>query len=150
VRIEANVTIDRPLDEVWRFMTDFSNYPKIHDTFVEMKQTSTGPLGAGAVLEARHRKVVYYLRVGEFDPKDKFTLVHTSGRFKGTTDIFEMQTSGGKTLLTWTIDARLGGLYRLLAPFIAVTGPFLARGGRGELTSGLGKIKLLLESETKP
>jgi carbon monoxide dehydrogenase subunit G len=114
VRIEASVTINRPLDEVWRFMIDFSNYPKLHPTFVEMKQTSSGPLGVGATFDAVHKKVVYQLRIREFDPNRRFTLEHISGRVKGTVDIFTMETVEGGTRLSWVIDAKLGGSYKIL------------------------------------
>jgi hypothetical protein len=66
LRIEASVTIDRPLDRVWRFMTDFSNYPKIRPTFVEMKQTSSGSVGVGTTFDAMHQKAVYHLRIREY------------------------------------------------------------------------------------
>jgi carbon monoxide dehydrogenase subunit G len=150
LRIEAIVTIDRPLDRVWRFMTDFSNYPKIHPTFVEMKQTSSGPVGVGTTFDAMHQKAVYHLRIGEYEPNRKFTLEHVSGLFKGTVDIFTMETVEGRTRLSWVIDAKLGGKYKIAEPFVEVVGPILARGGTRELEAGLGTIKSLLESQLRP
>ncbi len=47
-------------------MTDFSNYPKIRPTFVEMKQTSSGSVGVGTTFDAMHQKAVYHLRIREY------------------------------------------------------------------------------------
>jgi uncharacterized membrane protein len=44
-KIVANVIVDRPAEDVWKFTTDFSSYPKIHPTLVDTKQTSRAQLG---------------------------------------------------------------------------------------------------------
>jgi carbon monoxide dehydrogenase subunit G len=147
MKVEASITIGRPVEDVWKFMTDFSNYPRVDPTFVDMRQTSPGPLGVGTTLEARHQRLVYYLRVTEYEPNKRFVLEHVSGRFMGTTDILSMEYVEGKTKLTWTIDARLSGLFRLVGPLVGLAGPLLARGGARELNAHLGNIKRLLESE---
>jgi carbon monoxide dehydrogenase subunit G len=78
------------------------------------------------------------------------TLEHLSSRFKGTVDIFTMETVEGGTRLTWVIDAKLGGKYKIAEPFVEVVGPILARGGTRELEAGLATIKRLMESQAKP
>jgi len=45
---EMSVLIDRPVEEVWKFVSDLSkNGPKIDPTILEMKQTSSGPIWSG-------------------------------------------------------------------------------------------------------
>ena len=45
---EADVTIHRPLEEVFAFVSTTSEIPKWQHGVVESRQTSEGPLGVGA------------------------------------------------------------------------------------------------------
>jgi uncharacterized protein YndB with AHSA1/START domain len=45
VKIVASVLIDRPVEEVWKFVMDLSKLPKWNTGILEAKQTSAGPLG---------------------------------------------------------------------------------------------------------
>ena len=46
-KIEANVIIDRPVEDVWSFMLDVSSLPKWIPGNLEGKVTSEGPIGMG-------------------------------------------------------------------------------------------------------
>ncbi len=48
-RVEGKrVVIDRPVEAVWRFMTDISNMPRWEDSHAEWKPTSDGPIDLGS------------------------------------------------------------------------------------------------------
>lgn len=76
--------IDRPVEEVWKFITDVSNAPKWDEDVTEWKQTSAGPLGVGTTFDAIHRRLTYSERVTEYEPNKRLSLLITSGPAKGT------------------------------------------------------------------
>ena len=51
---EDSIVIDRPVDEVLRFVADTSNDPKWHTTVVEVRKTSAGPIGLGSTFEGTY------------------------------------------------------------------------------------------------
>ena len=143
MKIEASVIVNRPAEDVWKFMTDLANTPKWDPGVIEVKQTSTGPIGVGTTLQSRHsRNRVLNVRVIEYEPNRKFTLEFTSGPVKGTRGSYVMANIEGKnTKLTRTLDVKFSGVYKLL-------GPFLARSARRERGAEVSNVKRILESQS--
>jgi uncharacterized protein YndB with AHSA1/START domain len=138
------VTIDRPIEEVWRFMSDFSNTPKWSPDIVEMTQTSPGPLGVGTTLLIRHPKQSLAGRVTEFEPDRSFVFEVTSGPARGTRVGYSMERIERNTRLVYSFDFKLEGFYRLFGPF--VTGR-ATRQGQTEAEANVSNVKRILESE---
>lgn len=141
-KTQASVTINRPVDEVWKFITDVSNGPKWDKGLTEWRQTSSGPLGVGTTFLAIHPRLTYAERVAEYEPNRKLSLEITSGPAKGTIGILSMEDLGGKTKFTESSVYKFGGLYKLL-------GPFVTRTARNETESRVASVKRILESEAK-
>jgi uncharacterized protein YndB with AHSA1/START domain len=143
-KIEESVLIDRPIEEVWRFITDISKVPKWDTHVLEAKQTSAGPLGLGATLELREKmgniNMTQLQRVIEYEPNRKFSVENTSGPVKGTIIMFSMETVEGKTRFTSSGDVRFNGFYNLV-------GPFVTRWLRRAVAGSVGNAKRILESE---
>jgi carbon monoxide dehydrogenase subunit G len=144
MKIEANVMINRPVEEVWRFLTDWSVLAKLNPAVLSAEQTSTGPAGVGTILQARLRggrlgTRTIDIRVIEYEPGRKLTVEHATGPSSGTRTSFTLEAAEGKTRLTCTVVARLGGFYRVLMPFM--TGR-----ARNEVDANLKNAKLLIES----
>jgi len=139
-KVEASVMIDRSSAEVWKFMTDLSNFPKWNPDVLEARQTSEAPLGVGTTLFVRSPRTALNARVIEYEKNRKFSFESTSGPIQGTTTTFGMETIEGKTRLTRVIDLRLIGFYKLI-------GPIAARRARRKVSAQLGNIRRLLESE---
>jgi hypothetical protein len=53
VRHEMIVVIDRPIEEVWAFMADVFNVPRLRGQTLAIRMTSAGPVGVGSTLQAR-------------------------------------------------------------------------------------------------
>ncbi len=72
MRIHESVVINRPPDEVWAFLTDFFNSPRVRPGALVLRRTSPGPLGSGSVLQGRMMILGFEARftmtVTEFDP----------------------------------------------------------------------------------
>ncbi|HYB03039.1 MAG TPA: SRPBCC family protein [Nitrososphaerales archaeon] len=102
--IEASIVVNRPAEDVWKFMIDLVNTPKWDPGVLEVKQTSAGPIGVGTTLQSRHPKNrVLNARALEYEPNRKFTLEFTSGPIKGTRVSYVLENIEGKnTKLTRT------------------------------------------------
>ncbi len=144
VTTEASVLVDRPADAVWRFMTDWSNAPKWDPAVIEMRQTSSGPVGVGTTLQSDRRKTpkVMNSRVSAYEPGLKLGLEITSGPIKGSIGTFRIETVEGRTRLTDTTVFKFSGFAKLLAPFL---GRAMTREGE----TFVDNIKRLVESEAR-
>jgi uncharacterized protein YndB with AHSA1/START domain len=147
-KIEASVVIDRPVEDVWKFITDLPSVPKWSHGLLEKRQTSPGPLGVGTTVLSRTPRFTFTGRVTEFEPNRKISWEMTSGPMKGSHESDSLETvEGGKTRLTHVLDVRPSGFYRLMWPFIAGR---TRRDGTAHANTDLSNIKRILESETRP
>lgn len=141
-KIEASAVINRPMEDIWKFMIDLANTPKWDPGVLEAKQTSAGPIGVGTTVQTRHPKDrVLNARVIEYVPGQKFTLEFTTGPVKGSKISYSIEEADGQksTKLTRPFDIRFSGFYKLV-------GPFLVRGARRESGAEIGNVKRILES----
>ena len=53
VRFESRVAVNRPIDEVWAFLTDPFNRPRVRSGWLGAFQTSPGPMGVGSTFRGR-------------------------------------------------------------------------------------------------
>jgi len=136
--------IERPATEVWRFVTDFPRAPEYDPGIISVKQTSDGPLAVGTKFELTDKKVGKAMfRTIEYEPGQKVTWVVTSPRaMEGSKHGIILEDIGGKAKLTITWDLKLGGLYRLV-------GPYVARSTRKSAGAEANNIKRILESEAR-
>jgi carbon monoxide dehydrogenase subunit G len=72
MRIHESIAINRPPGEVWAFLTDFFNSPRVRPGALALRRTSPGALGSGSVLQGRMMILGFETRftmtVTEFDP----------------------------------------------------------------------------------
>ncbi|HUI00167.1 MAG TPA: SRPBCC family protein [Nitrososphaerales archaeon] len=146
MKFEASVVIERPIDEVWKFVTDLPSVPKWSHALLEKRQTSPGPLGVGTTVQSRTKDRTFTGRVTEFEPNRKFTWEMTSGPIRGSHEYDSLETVEGGTRLTHAVDFRLSGLYKLLGPFIAGR---TRRNGEAHAKTDLDNVKRILESEAQ-
>ena len=124
-------------------MTYPPNFTKWDKGVIEARQTSTGPFGVGATLEAKTQEFgTLEMRVVEYEPNQKFAYEFIKGPSKGSASTFSMENVEGKSKLTLTLDMRVVGFYRLL-------GPFVARRMRSRVGDNLSNLKRTLGSEPK-
>ena len=143
-KIEESVIIDRPVEDVWKVVTDLSKVPKWITEVLELRQTSSGPLGVGATCEFREKMryttMTILSRVTEYELNRRLSFEHVSGPAKGSIITFSMDSIEGKTKFTNTNDMKFSGFYKLLGPFIT---PSLSRA----VVTSLGNLKRILESK---
>lgn len=83
ITIEYSVAINRPIEEVFSFMTNLENNPQWVSGLLEAKQTSPGPMGVGStgtdVRQFLGRRIESTWEVTEHEVNKKSAFKTTSG-----------------------------------------------------------------------
>ena len=142
MRVELEITIDRPVDVVLDFITDISKFTQWAENAVEAVQTSEGPVGVGRtcriVNRAMGKSLEHEFEVTEFDPGKRYTVRSTSGPFPMMMTYNVEEVGHGAKLHTVT-EAAPGGIMALAAPLMNVK-------IKKQLESDHKNLKRLLES----
>jgi carbon monoxide dehydrogenase subunit G len=122
--ITQSVTVNRPVEEVWDFISNFENTTRWSRGVLQARQTSDGPLRVGSTLETvvkafgRRRTAAYV--VTEYEPNRAFAFEVTSGPMTSRAR-YSVEPVGAGTRLTASGEAEVTGLFRLLAPLLIRT-----------------------------
>ena len=137
LEFENTIYIDRPVDEVFAFLSDFENIPKWNYYVLEVRQLSESPIGVGTTYHQVRKSDEQDFRIIEFEPNHSVavkTLPHSSPSFERKLTLYE---EGDTTRLRdeWKLDTgRPAVLERL------------ARGRvKSAVAENLAKLKELLE-----
>ena len=142
-RIEGEITIERPLEEVFDFVADQRNEPRYNPRMLRAEKLSSGPIGAGtrfrAEMKMRGRRRPVEMTV-------EFTDYERPCRLASTTHLSAMEIRGGLTFqpapegtrMRWQWDLEPRGLLQVL-------GPLLVRMGRRQEQAIWSGLKRLLE-----
>ncbi len=145
IKVENSVVINRPVDEVFEFVSNIENLPQWAGPVLEAKQTSDGPVGVGAtqtqVAQFLGRKIETSHEVTEYEPNKKLSTKTTSGPLPMEVSyILEPAAGGTKVTLGGDIDA--GGFFKLAEPIV---GRMLNR----QTASDAANLKELLEAQAE-
>jgi uncharacterized protein YndB with AHSA1/START domain len=121
--VETSAVIDRPIEDVWQFISDFSNATK-WELYSEGEQTSPAPTGLGTTFrfggKFMGKDLTYEGRISEWEPNKKFTF--WSDKFirkKPAYLQFTLEPVGNGTKMTTVYAAAaLTGLWRLVKPIL--------------------------------
>jgi uncharacterized protein YndB with AHSA1/START domain len=141
----ASLVINRPVEDVWNYITDISNMPRWEDSGAVWRQMSEGPIQVGTSIQSSimflGRTVTFDLRVTDFERNRTFSVEAVAGRTRGTkVSYLLVPVEDGKTTLSRVTDARFHGIARLLQPFV---GSVTKRTGALEARN----VKRILESQ---
>ena len=140
---QHTIEIQRPVAEVFAFITEPANYPRWQPTLMAIEPHSPGPLRVGSTAtEVRRflgREMQTTWTCVEHEPLTRSAIESHDGPvpFRGT---FDLEPVDGATRFTWTVETR-GAATRL-------AGPLVGRATRRELEASSGRLKELLESQT--
>jgi hypothetical protein len=125
VRIEGEIIIDRPVEEVFDFVADERNEPLYNPRMVRAEQVTPGPIGVGTRFEAEIRSMGRPARM----------IIENTGyerprRLASTTRLSTMDIEGvllfepvgGGTRMRWRWNLRPRGALRLISPLVARMG----------------------------
>jgi uncharacterized membrane protein len=116
IKVEHSVVINRPVAEVFAFITDPANETKWQEGVVSASVTSSGALGVGSeATETRKfmgRDMVSKLKVSAYEANKKFVFKVADGPVP-----FEMnqmyESNGAGTKISIVIEGEPGGFFKL-------------------------------------
>ena len=141
--IEHSVVINRPVQEVFAFISNFENNAQWQSGVLEVHKTSQGTVGVGStgteVLQFMGRRMEITFEVTEYEENTKFGFKITSGPMpmKGT-ETFESVEGG--TRVNLALQGEASGMFSLAGPMI---GGIVRRLVEADCSS----VKALLEAE---
>jgi len=141
---EHSEVINRPIGEVFAFLSNFENNPRWEPGVLETHQLSEGPLGIGTLLSEKRqfmwRQVSSTYTVTEYELNEIFGLQTTSGPMHIKAQ-YAFEPIGDATRVTDTANFETHGLFRLMELFLGLT-------VRQQMSANFSKIKEILESPT--
>jgi uncharacterized membrane protein len=143
---QRSITINRPINDVFAYVADGENGPKWRSDKIEIKHESGTGVGAiyrQTVPGPGGRRVKADYEVTSYDPPKRTDFKAIAGPVRPTGS-YELVSAGeGKTKLTFSLDAKLGLVKRLLM------GRAVQKSMDAEMAA-LDKLKKLLEAQTAP
>jgi uncharacterized membrane protein len=122
LNIEKSIVINRPVEEVFAFVSPGENWSQWATELVETKKTSEGPLGVGTtythVAQMLGRRIENGYEVTEYEPNKKVSMKSTSGPIPAETSLTVESVEGG-TKLALTVAAEIAGVFKLAEPLVA-------------------------------
>jgi len=144
IELKFQLTINRPLDEVFGYASDTENLPQWGGGVVGVKRTTSGPIGVGTVFRLTAKPpvgpVVYSdYEYTEYERNRKYTGVGEVGPIPFTeTWVFDSIPGGvGIHVQIWL---KPGGFLKLLQPFLRLIFSVWIR-------SDFSKLKRVLEAK---
>jgi hypothetical protein len=150
VRIEGEVVIIRPVDQVFDFVADERNEPRYNSRMVRADKTSPGPIGRGTRFLAESAMLGRVVETTiEFTDYDRPRLLGSTSRsvvrlikpvateIEGTL-IFDAVAGGTRMRWAWDVETR--GVLKLMSRIVA-------RAGERQEETMWGNLKHLLEEQ---
>jgi uncharacterized protein YndB with AHSA1/START domain len=143
IHVELTVVVDRPVEEVFAYLTDPLTLAEWQPNVVSISQETDGPMGAGTRLrEVRRgpfgRTVEAIVEVAEYEENSRFDLRIVSGPLP-IDGRNEFRPADGGTRIEFVAEGKLSGPLRLAEPI-------LARALRRQFASDYERLKRSLES----
>jgi uncharacterized protein YndB with AHSA1/START domain len=145
IRVEENVEINRPVEEVFSYTSNPENFPQWAATVREVRRDSPrqGPLGEGGRFTVKQkalgRSFEAPFEIINYEPNRRYAQRGTEEHPVAVTMVFAYEPlSWDGTRFTPRIEAETGG-------FFGLVGPVLERVIRRQMRTNLETLKALLE-----
>jgi uncharacterized membrane protein len=121
IRVRIQTSVARPVEEVFAYLSDFSNIPAYDPAVRSIRRTSDGPVGVGStwthIRTMGRRAFEAPITMTEFEPNRRLAIESGEGSIRvRAVQTFEPSAAG--TTVTEDLDMRIAGLARLAEPFI--------------------------------
>lgn len=124
ITVKTQITIDRPSDEVFAYISNFENNPLWQSGMVKASITSEGPLAVGSTYdqEAKFlgRPVISSFKVLEYEPGERVKASSTAGSFPITFTRSVLAKDDGRTLVTAVIEGDASGWMKVAEPLMKI------------------------------
>ena len=142
IRIQASVTVNRPLEEVFRFMTDNQNALQWQSGLLEARVTND-VIGVGKtwvdVVQVLGQRIEIASELTEFEPLRTVGFKSTSGPIP-LEGRYAFEPDGAGTKVTFILQGEAGGFFKLAEPIVA-------RSTQRQWETNLANLKDLLEQQ---
>lgn len=141
VSVSRTFTVDRPLDEVVGYLSDFANAEQWDPGTIRCERLDPGPIAEGARWHntskflGREAELVY--RLERLDPKHLVFVGENDGAT--STDDLSFAASGDKTEITYRAIIRFKGKVRFVDPLLKLPMEKVAKDTVETMTSVLEK-----------
>ena len=143
VKVEVSAVINRPIEEVFDYMSDPGNGPKWQSGVLEAEQTSKGPMGVGAtnreVRKFMGRQIDQTFEITEYEPNRMIKQKTISGPMTLDT-IYAFESVEGGTRVTMGGEGDSGG-------FLKLADPLINRMAKRQMGADLANLKDMLEAQ---
>jgi uncharacterized membrane protein len=144
MRIEESVEINRPVEEVYKYVANPENLPQWTGTVIETRTETPGPLLEGStftsVAKFLGRRIESPFEVTAHEFPRLHSHKSTGGPLSTAWTLTFEEVAGG-TRYTQVAEGEPGG-------FFGLVGPLLERMGRRQLRTDLENLKDLLEARS--
>jgi uncharacterized protein YndB with AHSA1/START domain len=141
-RVEGEITISRPVEEVFDFVADERHEPLFNTRMVRAERISKGPIGEGTrfhtELRTMGRRMPMVVEFTDYERPSRLASVTRSSMME-TEGALTFEPVPGGTRMQWSWDVRPRGAMKLMAPLVGVI-------GRRQEREIWGRLKRLLES----
>ncbi|MBZ0318811.1 MAG: SRPBCC family protein [Anaerolineae bacterium] len=142
INVEDSIVINRPIEEVFAYVSDLTNAPEWQTGLIEVRKTTAEPLGIGTqftfVRKFLGRKLEASNEFTVYKPNEIVTFKTTSGPIAVEASyLFGTELQG--TRVTCKIEMKPEGFSKLAEPLIAAS-------VRREMSAEFAYLKDLLES----
>jgi len=144
MRLNYSVTVKRPVNEVFDYLTDFSNHQKIFSANVESKQVSSGPVGVGTkmtnIAMFMGKRMEEHFVVTSYCQNEHIEKKSLPGSTLPTSDVMTVKAVADGTEISIEVWAKPKGFLKLAVPLIRAKVDKI-------LSKDIQNLKELLESE---
>ena len=107
IELENTIRINRPVDEVFAFLSDLENIPKWNYYVLEVRKLSNGPVGIGTVYHQVRKTDEQDLRITELDRNRKIVVKTLPRSFPSLEMTLSLREEGNATRVRdeWRLDS---------------------------------------------
>lgn len=142
VRVEQSVTINRPIEEVFGYLSDIERQPEWVNSMSESHKTSSGPTEVGTtyhqVGKTLGRRMDLECEVTGYEPPTLYAFRARTGPANLVMQVALTAEGPQTTRLTQTVEGESGGMFKLADPILV---PVLKK----QFASDLETLKAMLE-----
>jgi uncharacterized protein YndB with AHSA1/START domain len=144
MKVASSVTIARPMDQVFSYVSDVRNDPEWHTDILEVRPAQEGSVGTGTVFNIKFKPFMGQsegsVTVSEYDPPRRVVLKGQMGKMAPTVS-YTLEAEGSGTRFTRGVEMDPPGIMRVMAP--------LMKGMFAKRNAGFAaNLKRVLESRT--
>ena len=143
-KIEHTVIINREVDPVFDYVTNFDNLPKWYTNILESVKTSEKSKGIGTtykgVIKAMGMKMDWTSRVTDFEENTRVDKTINSGSIVISEKLLFDKTDDGNTEFNMIQDYHCGGLLKLISPILVYS-------MKQQMKKNLANLKQIMEAE---